>query len=547
MKKGYYLSQEQVSTIAQDYKPVDKDRSFLEILYNVSRELAGSLDLHEVLTRVLVLSARNLDAERASLIVLDQAGKPLDAVVLYNGEVTATDAKFIENVISSGLAGWVKRHKKPALVTNTLEDVRWIDLPYDGKVIREPKSALCVPVLLKGELTGMITLVHPKLNYFNDDHQQLLQALADIAAIAIHNASLYQDLEQNRNLYKGLFEGVADPIFVSSFDGSVVEYNRRAGEVSGYSKRDLTQLNITDLDERAQKILASLETEEKDFYFKRYESRLRTKNKGDLAVEVRVSWHKAFDHDYILWVFNDISERQQLETMRESMTAMIYHDLRSPLANIISSLELIAEVIPDTQIEQVDQLLKIAERSSAQMQRLISSLLDIDRIETGQLMVKKSGVDLVQLVDEAVEIVSPLLTSKEIELERLVPAAIAPIEVDIDMIRRVLINLLENAIKFSPLRSQITVGVKPVDGGAIVFVEDQGQGIPEDARERIFEKYVRLEVEGKSRGLGLGLAFCKLAVQAHGGTIWVESGVSTGARFVFSLPTSGKPGSKEGK
>jgi signal transduction histidine kinase len=181
------------------------------------------------------------------------------------------------------------------------------------------------------------------------------------------------------------------------------------------------------------------------------------------------------------------------------------------------------------------------------MQRLISSLLDINRLEAGQPVVRKNGVDLVNLIDGAVEIVTPLITSKEITLERLVPAAIAPVEVDIDMIRRVLINLLENAIKFSPLRSQIVVGVKSADGGVIVFVEDQGLGIPEEARERIFEKYVRLEVDGKSRGLGLGLSFCKLAVQAHGGTIWVESGTSAGARFVFSLPISQKAGSKEGK
>jgi len=154
---------------------VNEDSSYLDILYNISRELAGSLELHEVLTRVLILAARNMDAERASLILLNQTGKPIDAVVLYHGEVTSTDPSFIKNISRTGLAGWVKRNRKPALVADTQQDHRWIDRLYDGKVVREPKSALCVPIMTKQQLKGMLTLVHPQVNYFNNGHLQLLQ------------------------------------------------------------------------------------------------------------------------------------------------------------------------------------------------------------------------------------------------------------------------------------------------------------------------------------------------------------------------------------
>jgi len=106
------------------------------------------------------------------------------------------------------------------------------------------------------------------------------------------------------------------------------------------------------------------------------------------------------------------------------------------------------------------------------------------------------------------------------------------------MIRRVVINLLENAVKFSPMRSRVTIGVKPNRNDVIVFVEDAGPGIPEGYREQIFDKYMRLEVDGRSRGLGLGLAFCRLALQAHGGTIWVENNTPVGSRFIFRLPIS---------
>jgi PAS domain S-box-containing protein len=545
MKKSYHLLQDQNSMIARELKPVDEGQSFLEILYDVSRELTGSLDLHTVLTRVLVLSARNLGAERASLIVLDKAQKPMDAVVLYHGEVTSTDQKFIRNVIRTGLAGWVKRNRQPALVVDTHNDERWIDLPYDGKIVREAKSALCVPVMRQDQLNGMLTLVHPQTNYFNLDHQKLLQSIADIAGIAIHNALLYLDLEENRNLYRGLFEGVADPIFVTSFDGSIVEFNKRAREVSGYTKTELLKMNISSFEDRAQKTLDGLDVGKGRAYFKRYESRLRTKAQNEMAVEVRVSWNEAFDHNYILWIFNDISEREKLEMMRESMTAMIYHDLRSPLANITSSLELLSDAVTAGETSQLGLLMQIAERSCAHMQRLISSLLDINRLESGQAIVKKYQVDLGSLIDEAVEIVSPLAASREIELEKLVPAEIQPFALDADMIRRVLINLLENAIKFSPLHSRVTIGFKPEAEGVLVFVEDQGSGIPDIAKGRIFEKYARLDVEGRTRGLGLGLAFCRLALQAHGGTIWVENNKPDGSRFVFRLPVYAKSGSDE--
>jgi K+-sensing histidine kinase KdpD len=104
------------------------------------------------------------------------------------------------------------------------------------------------------------------------------------------------------------------------------------------------------------------------------------------------------------------------------------------------------------------------------------------------------------------------------------------------MIRRVVINLLENAIKFSPNRSTIQVGVKKESENILVWVEDQGNGIPENTKDEIFEKFIRLKQNYPVKGLGLGLAFCKLAVQAHGGTIWVENIPQAGSRFVFSLP-----------
>jgi signal transduction histidine kinase len=111
--------------------------------------------------------------------------------------------------------------------------------------------------------------------------------------------------------------------------------------------------------------------------------------------------------------------------------------------------------------------------------------------------------------------------------------------VDADMIRRVVINLLENAVKFSPTDSDVQVGARRLEGQVEVWVQDHGPGIPPENRERIFNKFTRLQGANTPKGLGLGLAFCRLAVQAHGGKIWVESQPEQGSRFVLTLPVTG--------
>ena len=115
---------------------------------------------------------------------------------------------------------------------------------------------------------------------------------------------------------------------------------------------------------------------------------------------------------------------------------------------------------------------------------------------------------------------------------------IAMVSVDADMIRRVLTNLLENAVKYTPAGSQIYVGAREEAGAVLMWVQDTGPGIPLSERERIFDKYTRLHGKSGTRGLGLGLAFCRMAVQAHGGRIWVEDGPEGGACFKFTLPVS---------
>jgi len=518
--------------------PITEDRSQLEILYNVSRQLAASLDLHEVLARVLLISTSNLFAERASLVVLDKANKPRDAVILYKGELSSASQETIDAIMRSGLAGWVVRHRQPVMIENTRTDTRWLARPYEQESESPPKSALCLPVNTRDKIVGVLTIVHPQPAYFNETHLKLQEAIADLAGIAIYNAQLYEDLQHNRNLYRGLFDGSPDPIFITSLDGRIIDCNRQATLISGVTRRSLLKFSIARLDPLAMDVLSNAGAGKKRSRPVEYESTLLIKDQQGLPVEVSTARVPYRDIDCLQWIFRDVSARRELDALRNNLTAMIYHDLRSPLANIISGLELLAEVLPPDAEQTTQQLLQITGRSSAHMQRLVSSLLDINRLESGQQLTRLFPLNLNRLLDESIEVISPMMRSRELEVIKEVPRRVPAVNADEDMIRRVIINLLENAARYSPPRSRIVAGIHVQENQVVVFIEDEGTGIPEDAKERIFEKFVRLGVENAGRGIGLGLTFCRLAVQAHGGKIWVENLHAGGSRFMFSLPLS---------
>jgi signal transduction histidine kinase len=141
------------------------------------------------------------------------------------------------------------------------------------------------------------------------------------------------------------------------------------------------------------------------------------------------------------------------------------------------------------------------------------------------------------IIAEAVEEIHPVAEAKGQVLHfSLAPADLPMLEIDVDMIRRVLINLLENAVKYTRSGGQITLAASRRQSQVCVSVSDTGPGIPPRDQQRIFDKFARLHQEGYAKGLGLGLAFCRLAVEAHGGRIWVESEVGQGATFSFTLP-----------
>jgi len=168
--------------------------------------------------------------------------------------------------------------------------------------------------------------------------------------------------------------------------------------------------------------------------------------------------------------------------------------------------------------------------------RLVESLLDLGRLEAGQAVLNKTESSIGALIVEAVEEVLPVAEAKGHVVQFELAPDLPTVTADVDMIRRVLINLLENAVKYTRAEGRITVSARRDGSQVLVGVRDTGPGIAAHDQERIFDRFTRVHRSGPAKGLGLGLAFCRLAVGAHDGRIWVESELGKGANFHFTLP-----------
>jgi signal transduction histidine kinase len=274
------------------------------------------------------------------------------------------------------------------------------------------------------------------------------------------------------------------------------------------------------------------------------ESEFQPRDQAPIPVAVHVRKISFGGEELLQWIIRDISERKQLDALRDDLSAMIYHDMRSPLANIVSSLDMLRALIPENGNNIMQQVLSIAIRSTDRMQRLINSLLDINRLEAGQAITNRKAVEVMPLILEALDAVQPVTSTKRQKVMLEVEASLPRIWVDDDMIRRVMINLLENATKFTPNEGKVIVGARSETDWIKLWVRDTGPGIPNEALNLIFNKFTRVpsdrppSTDQIPKGLGLGLAFCKLAVQAHGGKIGVESEMGSGSCFYFTVPVT---------
>lgn len=229
---------------------------------------------------------------------------------------------------------------------------------------------------------------------------------------------------------------------------------------------------------------------------------------------------------------------EELETARDNLTHMIIHDLRTPLTSVIAGMQTL-EVVGDINEEQ-KSVMGIAISGGETLLGMINDLLDVDKAEAGSLQLEYGAVSVLDLVKSAVGQVASLAEVAQLELVQQVPSDLPLLSADDGKLRRTLVNLLGNAIKFTPAGGTVTIEATydALRQTMNFCVSDSGEGIPSEAFDRIFEKFGQVESRSAGRvfSTGLGLTFCKMAVEAHGGHIEVQSTPSKGSNFCFDIP-----------
>jgi len=235
---------------------------------------------------------------------------------------------------------------------------------------------------------------------------------------------------------------------------------------------------------------------------------------------------------------DNFNRLQELEKLRDSLTHMVVHDLRTPLTALLSglySMETLGELNEDQA-----EFWRMAVSGGETLLGMINDLLDVSKMEDGSMRLAYSNPSPEMLVERAIRQVEQLAREKNLELTTQIPTKLPILTVDEDKLRRVIVNLLANAVKFTPAGGTVTVSVRTGDCGDVVrfSVQDTGEGIPREAFNRIFEKFGQVEGSnaGQRNSTGLGLTFCKMAVETHGGSIWVDSEVGKGSKFSFTVP-----------
>jgi PAS domain S-box-containing protein len=235
--------------------------------------------------------------------------------------------------------------------------------------------------------------------------------------------------------------------------------------------------------------------------------------------------------------FRDVTERREVERMKDEFVSVVSHELRTPLTSIRGSLGLLAAGKLGEVPEKGRRMLEIAVQNTDRLVRLINDILDIERIESGRVTMELRPVDASELAHQSVEVMAAMAEKAGVRLYAW--ADRQPLEADPDRVLQVLTNLLSNAIKFSPPGGEVTLTTERGAGEAVFHVRDQGRGIPADRLESIFERFSQVDSSDArdKGGTGLGLAICRSIVQQHGGRIWVESEPGVGSTFTFTLPT----------
>jgi len=529
-------------TNAQLFEAEQYRRRLADTLTSVARSINSILNLNEVLNLILEKLALVVDYDSSSILLFDEEGDLLSVRAARHFE-DMEDALNVKISVSQNSPNYLAiLRQEPVVIADVDKEPGWIKSSSSRKV----RSWIGAPLIVRDEAIGMLTVDSYQVDKYTDENVEDVSAFANLVATAVVNAQTVARLKSAETSYSALFEDSTDMIVISAYDGLILDANRMACQMLRRTKDALIGSGIDFvIDPRLPNHLAEHVTRLKVWREISFELDILDAYRQPVSLEVKARQVHYKGKLCVQWVGRDISARKEAEKLRQDLVNMLVHDLRGPLGNLINTIELMPMVLDKTQdVNSLRNLVDLALQTSQDVRDLVDSMLDVSRLEQGEVPLQHETVEIEELIQAAERQVRPRAKEKLTELSIHPLPEIAPIWIDGSMIRRVLINLIDNAIKYTPAEGQVSLATTMQDNTITFAVSDNGPGITKTDQTRIFNKFSRVDYSSESpSGVGLGLAFCKLATEAHGGKIWIESeGVSgKGSTFYVSIPMTFEP------
>ena len=529
-------------------------RDRLSRLSQASLRINESLDFDTVLQGVLDSACSLTGARYGVITLLNESGRIQD--FLYSGLTPEESRRFAEFPNGMLFFEYLSSISEPLRLRDFHSYVRELGLPefHPPMAVSSPLPFLAAPIRHLGESVGAFYVGEKELEFTPEDEETLVM-FASQAALVIANARRHREEQRTRADLETLVN--TTPVGVMVFDagtGEVRSINREARRIvsdlcapDGTAEQLLEVLTFRRADGREVSLVEFPLTQGLRTGETVRAEEIVLQSPGGRSVTTLVNATPIFSEEgeegeveSVVVTIQDMTPMEELERLRAEFLGMVSHELRTPLSSIKGSAATLTEAASDLDPAEMLQFYRIIGEQADYMRDLIGDLLDVARIETGELSVAPVLADVASLVDEARSRFQSGggRNNLRIDLSPELPLVMA----DGRRVVQVLSNLLSNAARHSHEASAIGVSAVREGYHVAVSVTDEGRGIAAERLPHLFRKFSRLEGEDRRRdiaGSGLGLAICKGIVEAHGGRIWAESdGLGLGARFTFTIPVA---------
>ena len=532
-----------------------------ETLLRILTELSSSLDFEQILQRTLEVLNEVIGASHATCMVLQADNRKLShlATVGYSMPVPPGGMPSALN-INQGLVGWIITNRKSVLINDVLEDDRWIQLPNSWY---HHRSAVGAPIIMGEQLLGVLLLYYPEVGKFSVEQLDLIQAAANQMAVAIKNAELFhltlnqkeelssllrdQRVETSRT--RSILEAIADGVIVTDQNGVITLFNHSAEQMLGMNRAELIGRSIEHIanlfDDVALAWMETIKTWTLDpFSFNpmnTFTEQVGLENGNVLSVNLAPVINNS-EFFGTVSVFRDITHLIEVDRMKSEFVATVSHELRTPMTSIKGYVDILLMGVAGAMPEQQKKFLQVVQDNTERLTILVNDLLDLSRIEAGQVNLITQPVDLAEIIDDSLMEINRLTVAekKSMQFDIQLPQELPLINGDPERIRQILINLLGNAFHYTLENGRVALSAKQIADEVQIDISDNGVGIPAKEQERIFDRFYRGDnhMVIATAGTGLGLSIVSKLINMHHGRIWVQSsGIEgEGSTFSFTLP-----------